>query len=74
MRERHTWHDTITKLLLNALLEHLKESGVEYFISGNGLTFFSCSGERTMKERLILTLVVYLKDKNFLCKKVMSTC
>ena len=47
MRERHTWLDTITKLLLNALLEHSKESGVEYFISGNGLTFFSCSGEGT---------------------------
>ena len=38
MYERHTWYNTN---------EILKNRGVEYFISGNGLTFSSCSGEGT---------------------------
>ena len=36
---------SLTKLLMNAVVEHLEKRGVEFFISGNGLTFSSSTGE-----------------------------
>ena len=42
----------LTKLLINAVVQHLETQGVEYFIVRNGLTHssFSCEGVRSDKE------------------------
>ena len=42
---------SLTKLLMDAMVEHLKNRGVEYFIAGNGLTFSSCTGEGTTNHK-----------------------
>ena len=60
---------SLTTLLMNAMVDHLKERGVEFFISGNGLTFSSCSGEGTTNHKEGETAIIMglsslkLKDK-----------
>ena len=41
----------LTKLLMDAMVAHLKNRVVEYFIAGNGLTFCSCTGKCTTNHK-----------------------
>ena len=46
-----TTKKSLTKLLMEAVLEHLKNRGVEYFIAGNGITYSSRNGEGVTNHR-----------------------
>ena len=43
--------NSLTKLLRNAIMQHFKILGVEYFIAGNGLIYSSCTRGVTNHEK-----------------------